>query len=383
MHLITGEYPPDAGGVSDYTRRLAGALAARGDSVEVWAGQGAEPETAIDGVAVHRVAGSWMPADLDRLGRALDGRPAPRSLLVQYTPNAFGRRGMNIGFCRWLIDRRRRGDDIGLIFHEVRYLERRGDPLRRRVLALVQRWMARLLLRAASRVYVTVPYWDRLLEPHAPRSGYRSTWLPVPSAIPAIDDRSGVAALRSSIAPAGATIVGNFGTFHDVIGDMVAETLPRLIIDRPDRVGLLIGRGGETFAERLRAAFPEAAGRWIATGGVDAEAASRYLQCCDLVVQPYPDGVCTKRSSVMAALANGAAVATTTGPITEPIWSESGAVVLARDDDPAELVHLAESLLQNAEERVRLGRAGRDLHDREFSIDRLLDRLHPADPRHP
>jgi hypothetical protein len=36
-HILTGEYPPQPGGVSDYTRQLARALVDAGDSVEVWA----------------------------------------------------------------------------------------------------------------------------------------------------------------------------------------------------------------------------------------------------------------------------------------------------------------------------------------------------------
>jgi len=34
--IITGEYPPQAGGVSDYTRIVAEALVAAGDEVHVW-----------------------------------------------------------------------------------------------------------------------------------------------------------------------------------------------------------------------------------------------------------------------------------------------------------------------------------------------------------
>src|ERR1700722_10738138 len=36
-HLVTGEYAPASGGVADYTRGVARALAAAGDDVHVWA----------------------------------------------------------------------------------------------------------------------------------------------------------------------------------------------------------------------------------------------------------------------------------------------------------------------------------------------------------
>ena len=243
--------------------------------------------------------------------------------------------------------------------------------------------MIRKLLKAASTVYVTIPYWDRLLEPYAPPNTFRSQWLPVPSAIPSVVDPEGVAALRSRILPDGGMIIGNFGTFHDVIGEMVVATLPPILLGRPDRVGIVIGRGGEPFAARLRAQYPELDRRLIATGGIDREEVARFLQACDLVVQPYPDGVCTKRSSVMAALANGAAVATTLGPISEPFWESSNAVALAPDSDLAQLVRVSERLLVQPNERQRLGHAGQELYEREFSLPHLVERLTGEDRRLP
>ena len=42
-HLVTSEYPPDIGGVSDYTAQLARALAGAGDEVHVWCPGEARP----------------------------------------------------------------------------------------------------------------------------------------------------------------------------------------------------------------------------------------------------------------------------------------------------------------------------------------------------
>ena len=48
-HVLTGEYPPDCGGVGDYSADLARALAETGDLVHVWTvGQ---TQAAQDGVA--------------------------------------------------------------------------------------------------------------------------------------------------------------------------------------------------------------------------------------------------------------------------------------------------------------------------------------------
>ena len=41
-HIVTSEYPPDVGGVSDYTRQVAEGLARMGDEVHVWCPRAAE-----------------------------------------------------------------------------------------------------------------------------------------------------------------------------------------------------------------------------------------------------------------------------------------------------------------------------------------------------
>src|SRR5919112_1432913 len=94
-HIITSEYPPASGGVSDYTRLVAAGLAASGDQVHVWCppGEGAGVET--PGVSVHGVLGGMSPSDLRRVGRELDGFKGPRRLLVQWVPHGYGYRAMN------------------------------------------------------------------------------------------------------------------------------------------------------------------------------------------------------------------------------------------------------------------------------------------------
>jgi hypothetical protein len=141
LHILTGEYPPRQGGISDYTAVLASGLAEAGVPVHVWT-SGDEGEQADGrGVSVHRTAGRWSPSDLDRLGRALDAFERPRRLLVQYAPNQWGYKGLNFAFCLWLNRRKARGDVVRMMFHEVRYTVHAGDRPRRWLLAAAQRMM--------------------------------------------------------------------------------------------------------------------------------------------------------------------------------------------------------------------------------------------------
>src|SRR4051794_16529358 len=104
--ILTGEYPPQPGGVSDYTRVVARALATAGDDVHVWA----PPVSPGDGAAVVQDEGAVvhrLPDRFARAGRALCEADLRRRgpecrILVQYVPQAFGCRGMNVPLCLWL-----------------------------------------------------------------------------------------------------------------------------------------------------------------------------------------------------------------------------------------------------------------------------------------
>src|SRR5438445_3804219 len=79
-HIITCEYPPQLGGVSDYTYLLSSALAAAGDSVHVWCPTGSGDPTPAPGVVVHRELGRFNPGDFHRVGKKLNEFSAPRRL---------------------------------------------------------------------------------------------------------------------------------------------------------------------------------------------------------------------------------------------------------------------------------------------------------------
>ncbi len=116
-HLITGEYAPAKGGVADYTRALASALAAAGDSVHVWAPSTGPGLTPDPGVHLHPLPHGFQPRGLRRLSRELDCLPGPKRILVQYVPHAFGMRAMNLPFCGWVAALRKA--DVWIMFHEV------------------------------------------------------------------------------------------------------------------------------------------------------------------------------------------------------------------------------------------------------------------------
>jgi glycosyltransferase involved in cell wall biosynthesis len=155
---------------------------------------------------------------------------------------------------------------------------------------------------------------------------------------------------------------------------MLDDVLPPLLADG-SRVALLVGRGGEAFASTLRQRHPELTASVYATGGLPAADAAAHLAACDVLVQPYPDGVSARRTTVMAGLALGVPTVTTHGALTEPVWKEDGAVALAPADAPRELVARAEALLADGAERRRLVERATVVYATRFALERTIARL--------
>lgn len=374
-HLLTGEL--SRGGIGDYTRLLADALADAGQDVHVWS-----PDTAgvvLRRAVVHPMRGFGRGA-LAELGRELDGFPAPRRLLVQYAPQAWGMRGMNAGLGRWLLARRRAGDDVRVMFHEPFFPFGWQRP-QRNLLAAVNRWMARDLLRASTRAYVSTDAWEGLLRPLAP-AGLRMDTLPIPSTIPFVDDPERVTEIRRALSEDGTRpIFVHFGTYGEVIGGMLRTALAALIERRPDARILLLGAGGAEFADRIHGDDARLADALVTPGFQSPEDISLQLQASDLALQPYPDGADTRRTSLMACLANGVPTVTTRGRFTRadlilaaagyPAASEPhrvGEIAAEVYEDPG-------STYVGMEPGVPLRTATREFYLEHFAVERTLERL--------
>ncbi len=375
--VVTGEYPPQSGGVADYTRLVATALAGAGDEVTVYAPAHSGADPADPGVSVRRLPGHFGARGLVALDAALSAHPRPDRILVQYTPHAFGWKGMNLLFAAWLAGPGRRIAPVWVMFHEVMFPVESGQPLKHALLGRVTRIMARLIGRTADRAFVSIPAWDRLLRQLGRRAS-PAVWLPVPSNVPAMADPAQVGAIRARIArETGTRVIGHFGTFGSMNGGLLVAALAAVLRRSSNRIGLLVGRGSVPFLERFLADHPDLVARMTATGPLPAAEASAHLAACDLLLQPYPDGVSTRRGSAMAGLALGVPTVTNTGFLSEPIWgTESVGVTLARSPEPSDLVPAAEAILALPEaERIALGRAAAAWYASTFAADRLIERL--------
>jgi glycosyltransferase involved in cell wall biosynthesis len=375
--ILTGEYPPTPGGVSDYTRCLATSLAEAGDEVHVWAP--GERDAAGDvRVTLHRVSDHFGLRSLHRLDTDLSRLGSPQvRILVQYVPHAYGCKAMNLPFCLWLSSRWRKRFEV--MFHEVSYPVSAHQPWKHNLLGHATRRMARMIHYAAERSWVAIPAWKDLLRRLAPGRSAPFEWLPVPSNVSVVQDPARVAAVRTRYTPRGGPLVGHFGTFAKLTSQMLMDVLPRLLCRRPELSALLIGRGSVAFAAELSHEHPNLAQRVWATGGLEPGAISIHLQACDIFLQLYPDGASTRRGSLMAALAHGKPVVTNRGRHTESVPLQSG-VRLVENEAEAQ-VREVEALLENPAVRNQLEVAASALYERRFDLRHTVATLRSVPER--
>jgi glycosyltransferase involved in cell wall biosynthesis len=215
------------------------------------------------------------------------------------------------------------------------------------MMATVQRYMARTVFRAARRVWMAIPGWEErvlsLLRPSTTAAGV----LPVPGTIPVVDDAAALSELRRRLARRGGSIVGYFGAGGDYAERAVSAAIRTLLDRRSGSVLVCIGRGSDYVARTVAAGVsqPEAV---TATGALDPRALSLHLQACDVLVQPYVDGVSGRRTTTISALEHGVPVATTFGRLSEPFWRTTSAVELVDADSSVTLGDAVTTLLEPA-----------------------------------
>ena len=371
--ILTCEYPPRCGGVGDYTAQVAAALAARGDDVTVFCPPQSETPAAVPGVEVAVLHDTYGRASREAIARRVAGKRT--TVLVEYVPTAFGLKGANLPWCNWLLDLSRRGTDVRVMFHEPYFLYG-WKPLHQSPLSIVQRLMARQLLRIGPETCISTDSWRRYLSPYAAEgSARRFITLPIPSSIPRCERPQLAAEQRRQLVGDGDVLVGHFGTYGTHIAPMLRDAILSLLPQETSLTIVCAGAGSDRFVAEVVAENPELQSRLRATRRLAPADAAAVLAACELLLQPFPDGVTTRRTSVMAGLMNGRAVLTTSGQLTEPVWTETGAVSMTQAGDTPAFVAAARTLLARREDLNALAARGDDTYKRRFALEHTIDAL--------
>lgn len=368
--LIAGEYPPMQGGVGDFTRQLALALAETGHEPHVIARYvaGQPAQSSEGGVTTHRIISQWNWETRRRI-EGFMRLFKPDVLNLQYQAAAYQMHpAINL-----LPGALAKHVPVVVTFHDLKvpYLFPKAGPLRwKSILAMAK--------GATACIVTNVEDCNTLIG-----EGVRDVaMIPIGSNItPApLNDFSRDAWLAAHAIPQDERLIGYFGFMNESKG---GETLIRALAELRRR-GLnagLLHVGGQTgdsdptnlvYAAKLETLARDLGiyDRVHLTGFLDERGVSEAFASCDCVALPYRDGASFRRGTLMAALAHGCAIVTTTPRAAVPELVDGENTLLVPADAPDALADAVQRVLSEGALKARL-QSGAQALSRLFQWDHI------------
>jgi glycosyltransferase involved in cell wall biosynthesis len=380
--LITGEYPPMQGGVGDFTCELARALNELGHQAHVitgWPhsaalrpfrsaprigeGRFAEAGSRGDDANIHRAIESWGVRCWGQIADVVHQYDL-EVLNIQYEPAAYSMH-VGINFLPGRLIRSTIKRPIVTTFHDllVPYLFPKAGSLR---------WKVVEYLARHSDAVITTNEEDRARLSNLQRPIANLQLVPIGSNIdPALVDVFDREQARSRWnIRSDEYLIGYFGFLNlSKGGEVLMRALKTLIDDGlPLKLLLIGGRTGSSDptnaeyaaqVERLVTAL-NLKGAVITTGYVDSIAVSCALFACDVMALPYTDGASLRRGSLLAAIAHGRAIVTTTPLYPIDGLTQDRSAVFVPPNDPLALANAIRQVLNDAALRRRLEHGARE-----------------------
>ena len=312
--FITGEYPPQTGGVGAYTAELAAALVDLGEQASILTLSAVPPAEQPSPVAVYPVVEKWdrriwklVPAWAERIGAGL--------LHVQYQTAAY-RMNPAINFAPAALASRRLPGRLDL-----------SRPAAALSLPQGGRAAAALCDRASRRTRRPYDRHQRGRPPATGQRGARSAGqlarIPIGSNIPARDvtAQERMAYRRSLGYGPDDFVLAYFGFLNRSKGGLtLIETLHCVRRDLPQArllmIGERVGASDPTNYAYLQEVEAQIAAHGLTeqvqwTGHLDAGEVGLALAAADILLMPYADGASLRRGTLMAGLGQGCVLVTT------------------------------------------------------------------------
>lgn len=320
--------------IDEYSRRLVGALGAGGTEA------GYSPN-GLTSVLAAGLEPSWV--------------------LLQYNPFRYGRSGFAPRLLRDARRMRRRlRTRLAVMVHEA-WVDM--TDWRSGLIGVWQRAQLRDLLHLADGVMTSTQALAREIGGSAVHLPVATNITPVPTSPSAARDRLGFD---------GRLTVALFGRGHPsrALDHAEAAIAALAVAHGPDRL-VVVNLGAD--APRLRVP-PEV--EVTSPGHISPDEVSLRLWASDIVLLPFTDGVSTRRTTMMAALAHGRPVLGLNGPNTDAVLAEApDAMALTPVGDLAAFARAAVELAGDPRRLSAIGEAGRRLYESRFDWPVLARRV--------
>jgi glycosyltransferase involved in cell wall biosynthesis len=367
--LLTRRVPPVRDGVGDYSYHLGRAIAER-CRLTVLTTQGQQGHEGAR-FEIAPLVGDWGFQGSTELRRHIR-RLQPTAVNIQWVPFMWGRFGINFNLPLTALRLRCAGYRIVTTVHEP-YV--RMDRWSRLVVGPLQRLQLFLLLLGSTKIITTTFAWRRWLLRYIPWRRRDIVCVAVGSNI--LPDRRSSDRVRCRQRlgfTADEVLLAVFSPFSagkDLA--LIARTWVALHERHPNlRLAVI---GADAADVHRRCPSPAWNDGVRCTGYLSSAQVSEWLLASDLLAAPFDDGVSTRRTSVVAALAHGLPVVTTRGCLTDPELFENSPIVLTDAGDDAAFIAAVERLILDGGARETLRESSLVFHQSHFSWTFIADRI--------
>ena len=359
--ILTPEYPPTIGGVSDYSRILSQALSK--DSTQVAVLSSGYAKTFSDGkVTVKCCLGAFLPWDLFGAGSKALKNQKGSIIFLQWVPHGFGLKSINVFFVFWLlffIVYKRH--PLILMIHEP-FLRFKPD-IKIIIASLIQRAILFSLIAFSSRLFLGNPTWGKFIRRINPANKIPASYL---ESLPIRKPKEGTKTIFT---------ICHFSTY----GRQIESELQKIIVDLFSKFTdiriLLVGKGSEHFHEKMSTRHPSFSGKMESTGPVDHSTISGLLSQSDIAIHPLQEGISFRNGTVAAYLAHGVPIVGTLGEATDKLFTESNLSILVPPGDVSQFVNAVGLLLENPAERIQMSTRGLEFYSRHLDINNTVSIL--------
>ncbi len=378
-HFLCETLPPQNSSVGYYTLSLANGLAQLGHEVHIWyhSKKRERPRKKYKQlVNFHPIFTSWSKEEFSKMTMYIDKSSKSSYIFLQYRPDFFGgcyNKNLNV----FLQQQTKKKHVLWTMFH-IPYSEYVFNLKPRNILShFYEKQKALQINKLSHKIFIPTGAWEKPLRSLAKEINKEKLhWLPLQSTVPYIKDTRRAKNLRKAFAPDAQFLFGSFGSYYDLKHlDLLQQTIKCILTNHPERSFLLLGRGSDAFVERLKDENSNISSQLETSGELDVKALSAHVQSCDLMVQPYFQGVATNRTSIMVSLAHGKPIVTNFGKNTEFVWGKSSCVVLSPDSDVKKMKTLCDKVIYDTAYRLNLGKKAIQVYDKFFSLNSILDKI--------
>lgn len=321
-------------------------------------------------MSVRNSIRSWHWPQLRDLRNEIESQNADL-IFIQWVPFMYGSAGVNLSLPLAALGLSRRGHHISTVVHEPWVPYGHWSSW---LIGPLQRLSLGVLVAGSDHVFVTTHVGAKMLQRMFSWRRAQIEWLPVGASIPVVPMTKTRNDLLGALSiPDSAMIMLTLHPFGAAKGEELLSASWCQLRKRYEHLHL-VAIGNTSDEAKRRAPEISRDPRVHFTGYLPPDAISAWLQSADIFLAPFEDGITTRRTSVISAIAHHVPVVSTYGHLTEKEVFDNAPLVLTRFDRQ-EYATAVERLVDSPTERARMRHSSSSFYFRYFDWDVLAEKL--------